>query len=75
NEANFAWNRFYKEFAVGTGAGIRLDLDYFVARFDWGVKVIDPSREEGDRFVLNKTRLGRNNEYYPVFHFAIGYPF
>ncbi|MBA4853261.1 BamA/TamA family outer membrane protein [Emticicia sp. BO119] len=75
NEANFDWNRFYKEFAVGTGAGIRLDLDYFVARFDWGVKVIDPSRDSGDRFVLDKTRLGRNNDYYPVFHFAIGYPF
>ncbi|UTA69759.1 BamA/TamA family outer membrane protein [Emticicia sp. 21SJ11W-3] len=75
NEANFNWGRFYKEFAVGTGAGIRLDLDYFIARFDWGVKVIDPSRKEGDRFVLDKTRLGRSNEYYPVFHFAIGYPF
>ncbi|WP_337040496.1 translocation and assembly module lipoprotein TamL [Emticicia sp. 17c] len=75
DEANFDWGRFYKEFAVGTGAGIRLDLDYFIARFDWGVKVIDPSRAEGDRFVLNKTKLGRNNDYYPVFHFAIGYPF
>ena len=75
NEANFDWGRFYKEIAVGTGAGIRLDLDYFIARFDWGVKVLDPSRAAGDRFVLDKTRLGRSNEYYPVFHFAIGYPF
>lgn len=75
NQANFDWTRFYKEFAVGTGAGLRLDLDYFVARFDWGVKVFDPSRTAGDRFVLDKLKLGRNNEYYPVFHFAIGYPF
>ena len=75
DQANFDWARFYKEFAVGTGAGLRLDLDYFVARFDWGVKVFDPARTAGDRFVLDKLKLGRNNDYYPVFHFAIGYPF
>ncbi len=75
NQANFDWTRFYKEFAVGTGAGIRLDLDYFVARFDWGVKVFDPIKPVGERFVLDNLKLGRNNEYFPVFHFAIGYPF
>ncbi|WP_188770871.1 translocation and assembly module lipoprotein TamL [Emticicia aquatilis] len=75
NQANFDWTRFYKEFAVGTGAGIRLDLDYFVARFDWGVKVFDPAKATGERFVLDNLKLGRNNEYFPVFHFAIGYPF
>ncbi len=75
NQANFDWRRFYKEIALGTGAGIRLDLDYFIARFDWGIKVFDPSRSEGKRFVLDELKLGRNNPYYPVFHFAIGYPF
>ncbi len=75
NQANFDWTRFYKEIAVGTGAGIRLDLDYFVARFDWGVKVFDPTKAIGDRFVLDNLKLGRMNEYFPVFHFAIGYPF
>ena len=75
NQANFDWTRFYNEIAVGTGAGIRLDLDYFVARFDWGVKVFDPAKATGERFVLDNLKLGRNNEYFPVFHFAIGYPF
>jgi outer membrane protein insertion porin family len=75
DQANFDWTRFYKEIALGTGAGIRLDLDYFVARFDWGIKVFDPSRPTGERFVLDNLKLGRNNDYYPVFHFAIGYPF
>lgn len=75
NQANFDWTRFYKEIAVGTGAGIRLDLDYFVARFDWGVKVFDPAKATSERFVLDNINLGRNNEYFPVFHFAIGYPF
>lgn len=75
NQANFDWTRFYKEIAVGTGAGIRLDLDYFVARFDWGVKVFDPIKPQGERFVLDNLKLRRTNDYYPVFHFAIGYPF
>lgn len=75
DQANFDWTRFYKEIAVGTGAGLRLDLDYFVARFDWGVKVFDPARPTGERFVLDNLKLGRSNPYYPVFHFAIGYPF
>ncbi len=75
NQANFDWTRFYKEIAVGTGAGLRLDLNYFVARFDWGVKVFDPSRPVGKRYVLHKTKLGRGNDYFPLFNFAIGYPF
>ena len=75
NQANFDWTRFYKEIAVGTGAGLRLDLDYFIARFDWGIKVFDPARPSGDRFVLDNLKFGRGNDYYPVFHFAIGYPF
>ncbi len=75
DQANFDWTRFYKEIALGTGAGIRLDLDYFIARFDWGIKVFDPARGDGQRFVLDELKLGRNNPYYPVFHFAIGYPF
>ncbi|MER0442265.1 BamA/TamA family outer membrane protein [Emticicia sp. W12TSBA100-4] len=75
DQANFDWTRFYKEIAVGTGAGIRLDLDYFVGRFDWGVKVFDPIKPTGERFVLDNLKLKRSNEYYPVFHFAIGYPF
>lgn len=75
NQANFDWSRFYKEIAIGTGAGLRLDLDYFVARFDWGIKVFDPAKATGERFVLDNLKLKSSNEYYPVFHFAIGYPF
>lgn len=75
DQANFNWTRFYKEIAVGTGAGLRLDLDYFVARFDWGIKVFDPARPTGERFVLDNLKLRRSNPYYPVLNFAIGYPF
>ncbi|MGR3809068.1 translocation and assembly module lipoprotein TamL [Jiulongibacter sp. NS-SX5] len=85
NKANFDFNRFYKEFAVGTGFGVRYDLSYFQFRFDWGIKVVDPSRDEGDRFVLDDFNFKRqvpngegslvNNPYRLNFNLGIGYPF
>jgi outer membrane protein insertion porin family len=85
NKANFDFRRFYKEIAVGTGFGLRYDLSYFQFRFDWGIKVVDPSRPEGDRFVLDEFKLRRrltdaegktyNNPYRLIFNLGIGYPF
>lgn len=69
---------FYKQLGVGTGAGLRFDFSFLVLRFDMGLKVFDPGRKEGDRFVLNKTKFfgpfGVNRE--PViYNVGIGYPF
>ena len=85
DKANFDFNRFYKEIAVGTGFGLRYDLSYFQFRFDWGIKVMDPSRAEGNRFVLDEFKFGRyidknavilqNNPYRLNFNLGIGYPF
>jgi outer membrane protein insertion porin family len=75
NRANFDLKRFYKEIALGTGVGIRWDLSYFLFRFDWGIKVFDPSRAEGDRFVLDEFTLQRKQRYGLNWNFGIGYPF
>lgn len=75
NKSNFDFGRFYKEIAVGTGFGVRWDLGFFLFRFDWGIKVVDPSREEGDRFVLDKFSLRRRAPYGLNLNFGIGYPF
>lgn len=75
NKANFDFSRFYKEFAVGTGLGLRWDLSYFLFRFDWGIKVVDPSRAVGDRFVLDEFSLRRKMPYGLQWNFGIGYPF
>lgn len=75
DKANFALNRFYKEFAVGTGIGLRWDFTYFLFRLDCGVKVIDPSKPEGKRFVLDELRIRKGNDYRPHLNFGIGYPF
>lgn len=75
DQANFDINRFYKEIAVGTGFGIRYDLTYFLLRFDWGIKVVDPAQPLGQRFVLDNFSLKRNQPYGLQLQFGVGYPF
>jgi outer membrane protein insertion porin family len=69
---------FYKQFGIGTGLGFRFDFSFLVLRFDVGIKVYDPGRETGDRFLLNKFKFfkpfGTDRE--PViYNVGIGYPF
>ncbi len=40
-EANLS-TRFYKEFGIGYGYGIRLDVEFFILRFDMGYKLHNP---------------------------------
>ncbi len=40
--AQFALNRLYKDLAVNTGAGLRLDLSLFLVRLDWGLPIKQP---------------------------------
>ncbi|MES2873629.1 MAG: BamA/TamA family outer membrane protein [Bacteroidota bacterium] len=48
----FKFNKFLGQLAVGTGAGLRFDLNYFVFRFDVGIKVRDPQFVGSDQYVL-----------------------
>ncbi len=67
----FRWNSFLDEMAIGTGAGFRVDVDFFVLRLDFGYALKEPYRSAGDRWIF-----GANN-YDPSYflHLAIGYPF
>ncbi|MDX5423290.1 MAG: BamA/TamA family outer membrane protein [Hymenobacteraceae bacterium] len=75
--ANFEFNRFYKELAVGTGFGIRFDLSVVVLRFDLATRVYDPAGVDGERFVFDNFRFSqiftRNNQ--SSLNIGIGYPF
>ncbi|MCH6200613.1 hypothetical protein MMU07_13585 [Aquiflexum sp. LQ15W] len=74
--ANFEFNRFYKEIAVGTGAGLRMDFDFLVVRLDMGIKAYDPARLPGKRYILNnffRSFPGQRGQ--TVFNIGIGYPF
>jgi outer membrane protein assembly factor BamA len=69
---------FYKEIAIGTGFGLRFDFSFLLLRLDMGLKVYDPGREEGNRFVLDKVKFFKpfGTEKEPViFNVGIGYPF
>jgi outer membrane protein insertion porin family len=57
--SQFRFDQFYREIALGTGFGLRFDFTFLILRFDVGMKVFDPARDEGDRFVLNKVRFFR----------------
>jgi outer membrane protein assembly factor BamA len=68
----FRWNKFYKQIAVAYGVGLRLDLDFFIVRFDGGMKAINPVYESGkERYPIIHPKFGRDF----AFHFAVGYPF
>ncbi len=68
----FKFDSFYNQIAVGLGTGLRFDFNYFVFRFDVGVKACDPSMPLGDRWVLGVRKADWNDF---GFNFAIGYPF
>ncbi len=73
----FAFNTFIDQLAVGTGAGLRLDLSFFVLRFDAAAPVRKPFLPEGNRWVTSEDNFGsgpwwRDNI---VLNIAIGYPF
>lgn len=68
---DFRPDRFYKEIAVSYGLGIRLDFNFFVLRFDTGMKAIDPVEEGKKKFRVIDHDFRRDF----AFHFAVGYPF
>lgn len=66
----FKVDEFYKQIAIGGGAGIRWDLDFLIVRFDFAVPIKDPKYKEGDRFTYDKKPWRQI-----VINFGIGYPF
>jgi len=70
--AEFKWNRFYREIAVGTGLGVRFDFSFFLMRIDFGLKLRDPSLPENERWLPLFRNRGFNDLH---LNFGIGYPF
>ncbi len=84
--SQFKVNEFYKEIAVGTGFGLRFDFSFLILRLDVGMKMFDPAREEGNRFVLDRVRFWKpyatqnegvyiNYKEPVIYNVGIGYPF
>lgn len=84
--AEFNKNRFYKEFAIGTGAGLRLDFDFFIVRMDIGIPLRDPLKVDGEKWLwqgkdeYNEFLSDVNNspssfKLQPVLNLGLGFPF
>ena len=68
----FRWNEFYKQIAVAYGIGLRFNFDYFIVRFDMGMKAVNPAYEtEHEHWAVIHPRFSRDFS----FHFAVGLPF
>lgn len=76
-EAKFTPN-FYKQIAIGTGVGIRIDAaGYFLIRLDLATPLRKPYKVNGSEWVINqinfRSRDWRRQNLVPVI--GIGYPF
>lgn len=69
-DAQFTFNHFFDSIALGTGAGIRYDLDFLVLRLDLGISLHVPY-DTGKKGYYNIPRFKDGMGL----HFAIGYPF
>ncbi len=66
----FKFNEFYKQFAAAYGLGLRMDFNYFLLRFDLGMKAHNPAMDERPWPLISP-----NWHRDASFHFSIGYPF
>ncbi len=66
----FHFDSFYKELAWAYGLGLRLDFNYFLLRFDLGMKAYNPAIGQ-QPWPLTHPSWHRD----ATFHFSVGYPF
>jgi len=73
----FAFNSFMNELAVGAGLGLRVDVSFFVLRFDLAMPLRKPWLEDNHRWVVNQIDFSsptwRTQNL--ILNIAIGYPF
>lgn len=91
NELNkgglFQLDKFFSQIAIGTGFGLRFDMDYFTIRLDAGLKLKDPQFVGKDQWVIQHLFNSKEfkNDYYQShrpdryslfqYNFGVGLPF
>ncbi len=69
----FDFSRFLKQTAASYGIGLRMNLDYFILRFDMAMKAVNPAYNPTAREYLPLLHPKLSRDF--AFHFAIGMPF
>src|SRR4030095_457089 len=69
-EAEFRFNKLYKDIAVGAGTSLRFDFDFFLIRLDWGYKLKDPLYSNINAGWFQNLELWEGQ-----FQLGVGYPF
>jgi len=64
----------FKSVAIATGIGVRWETLFGPFRLDWGIRVFDPTRAEGNQWITQRQLLGETFAE-GVFHFGIGHAF
>ena len=73
----FSFSRFVNEIAVGAGIGLRVDVSFFILRFDLATPLRKPWLEQNNRWVINEINPGNSawRKENLILNVAIGYPF
>jgi outer membrane protein assembly factor BamA len=68
---------FLNEMAVGTGIGLRVDVSFFILRFDLAMPLRKPWFPDNQRWVINQINFGSSTwrSQNLILNIAIGYPF
>ncbi len=87
-ETYFNFKKIGQQLGIGTGLGFRYDVQFFVFRFDLGLKLKDPQFVGSEQWVIGKFLRGASDfkdEYYAAhkpdryrfmqYNFGIGMPF
>ncbi len=68
----FRFDEFWRQIAASYGLGLRLNFNYFILRFDAGMKAVHPAFKDSRRhFPI----VHPNFKHDFTFHFAVGMPF
>src|SRR5690606_8371948 len=86
-DGEFNGEKFLSQIALGTGFGLRVDLDYFIIRLDAGLKLKDPQFTGSNQWVIkhffnsqdfkeNYYNTHRPDRYnFIQYNFGVGMPF
>ena len=73
-DGQFKWNKAVNQIAIGGGLGLRLNFEYFILRMDFAIPVRQPYDGVG-RWVFNKSKGTKSQDFKTQLNIGIGYPF